>query len=782
MRHTPFLALGTAIILTGLLAPAHAQDQGQSDRGVARVSVISGEVSIQRGDSGETSAAAVNAVLVAGDTVATGAGSRAEIQFDNANMARLASDSEVRLSELTPTRYQLQVARGTVMFSVVRDSRAQVEVSTPLVSVRPTGRGAYRISVFDDGRVEVTSRAGNAEIYTPRGVETVHQGSTMTVQGDPSDPQFQVVHAIAQDDFDQWNASRDQNLSRSRSYQYVSPEISGADDLDASGRWVDVPEYGRVWNPSVGAEWAPYRNGRWVWTDFYGWTWVDDEPWGWAPFHYGRWFWGAGYGWCWFPGPRYVHPYWSPALVAFFGFGGFHVGFGFGGGGFGWVPLGPFEACHPWWGRGFYGGYRDRNVLVNNINISNNVNITNMYRNARVGNGVTAVNGADFGAGRVHNMMRLSNNQLQQASLVKGQVPIAPTNASLRFSDRAATAIPRGNVSNGRFFSHNQPPQINRVPFAQQQRSLEQISRPANMTRTTAPNATQPSMRAQGNVAAGNMPRAGTGVQPAQPSQGSIPPANAMRGSQPSTSSAPPVIGGWRRFGSGPATATGPAANAPRSVSPGGGTMPQTMPRSGEPSKPNNDTASRGWQRFGETQQSPRSGAPAPQTNGGWRQPGDRPSTSPRNAPPATQRFQSPSFGAGRGYQPNVDRPAIDRGGQQAYPRSEPRYNSAPQYNSSPRYESPRYGSRQAPLQIAPPIVRERSTPSYAPRSGGSFGGSYNGGGRSQPAPRSSSGYSGGSHGSYGGGGGRSSGGGSTSHSSSGGGGSSHGGSSSHHR
>src|SRR5579864_5925470 len=140
MRHTPFLALGTAIILTGLLAPAHAQDQGQSDRGVARVSVISGEVSIQRGDSGETSAAAVNAVLVAGDTVATGASSRAEIQFDNANMARLASDSEVRLAEPTATRDELPVARGTVMLSVVHVAGAQVELSTPLVSVRPNGR------------------------------------------------------------------------------------------------------------------------------------------------------------------------------------------------------------------------------------------------------------------------------------------------------------------------------------------------------------------------------------------------------------------------------------------------------------------------------------------------------------------------------------------------------------------------------------------------------------------------------------------------------------------
>ena len=105
--------------------------------------------------------------------------------------------------------------------------------------------------------------------------------------------------------------------------------------------------------------WAPYRAGRWVWEDFYGWTWVSYDPWGWAPYHYGRWYCGS-LGWAWYPGPRFGHYYWSPALVGFFGFGGyggFHAGFGFGFGNVGWVPLAPFEAFHPWWGRGLYGGF-----------------------------------------------------------------------------------------------------------------------------------------------------------------------------------------------------------------------------------------------------------------------------------------------------------------------------------------------------------------------------------------------------------------------------------------
>src|SRR5579872_5820303 len=411
---------GMAILLVaGAIATARAQDDNAA-HGIARISIITGDVSVQRGDSGERSAAAVNAPLEAGDVVATAPGARTEVQFDSANMVRLASDSEIRLSDLNRDRYQFQVGRGTVLFSVVRDSRAQVEISTPSVSVRPLQRGAYRVSVFDDGHSEITVRVGEAEIFTPRGTEKLSPGQTMTVRGDPADPEFQTGNAIEQDDFDRWNAQRDQSLSRSTSYQHVSPDIDGAQDLDNSGRWVNTPDYGAVWAPTVGPDWAPYRNGRWVWEDWYGWTWVSYDPWGWAPYHYGRWFWGAGYGWCWWPGPVYERHYWGPALVAFFGFGGFHVGVGFGGAGFGWVPLAPFEVFHPWWGRGFYGGYRNHNVLVNNINIVNNTNITNMYRNARLGNGATAVNSADFARGRFTNPMRLTGEQLRSASLVRG--------------------------------------------------------------------------------------------------------------------------------------------------------------------------------------------------------------------------------------------------------------------------------------------------------------------------------------------------------------------------
>ncbi|MEK7752513.1 MAG: FecR family protein, partial [Acidobacteriota bacterium] len=375
-------ALVKAILAVGTLATFAGAQEEEQGRGVARISVIDGEVSVRRGDSGDWIAAAINAPLMTDDRLFCGPQSRAEVQFDFANMIRVGENSEVRLSELESQRYQVQVARGIVMFRVLRDSRSDVELSTPSVSVRPMKRGSYRVTVREDGASEITVRSGEVEIYTPRGAERLTAGRTMLARGTASDPEFQIVAVMGIDDWDRWNERRDQDLERTRSYQYVSTDIYGAEDLDGNGDWVDAPGYGWVWAPRVAVDWAPYRYGRWSWIDWYGWNWVSYDPWGWAPYHYGRWF-NYGNRWCWWPGARHTRHYWSPAQVAFFGWGGHGggIGIGIGFGNVGWVPLAPHETFHPWYGKRYYSGYRDRTYVDNSVHVVNNINITNVYRN-----------------------------------------------------------------------------------------------------------------------------------------------------------------------------------------------------------------------------------------------------------------------------------------------------------------------------------------------------------------------------------------------------------------
>ena len=478
MRRLPILIAVWAS--TQLALPVRGETP---ERGVARISVISGDVSVRRGDSGEWVSAAINAPLVVEDRVQTGAAARAEVQFDAANMIRLAGNSEIRMAELDYQRYLIQVAQGTTTFRVLRDAKADVEISAPAVSVRPMRKGIYRVEVKGDGTTEITVRKGEAEIFTPRGSQRIGSGKTMVARGPASDPEFQIVKARSWDDWDEWNERRDSQLARSRTYQYVSGDIYGAEDLDDHGRWVYVAPYGNVWTPYVSVGWAPYRYGRWAWVDWYGWTWVSYDPWGWAPYHWGRWFHSPAYGWCWWPGSMYARHYWSPALVGWFGWGypgGFSLGVSFGFGSIGWCPLAPFEPYYPWYGRHYYRGYgHGRNVYIDrSTNVVNNVNITNIYKNARLRDAVTVVYGGDLRAGRVRHLNDYDRNLLRNATQVRGQLPVVPDRASLRYSDHPSRIAASDRVQDqDRFYSRRQVTPVDRVPFDDQRRGIEEASR-----------------------------------------------------------------------------------------------------------------------------------------------------------------------------------------------------------------------------------------------------------------------------------------------------------------
>lgn len=609
-RSSRFLAPAVLLIVATTVLTAQSpqdaapmQDPGTPERGVARISIVNGEVSVRRGDSGDWVAAVVNAPLMVEDRVSTGAKSRAEVQFDSSNLIRVGANAEIRLAELGYNHYHLQIAHGTVTFRVLRESQAQVEIDTPTVSVKPSHIGAYRIYVQGDGQTEITARLGAVEVTTPRGAEQLQAGQTMLARGNPADPEFRIVPAIAFDEWDRWNEQRDREMLSSTSYSNVPQDMYGAEDLDNHGQWVDEPSYGRVWAPTVDPDWAPYQNGRWVWEDYYGWTWVSYDPWGWAPFHYGRWLFSGLHGWCWYPGGFGRH-YWSPALVGFFGFGP-GVGFGFGFGNIGWVPLAPFEPMYAWWGHGFYAGYRNPGYFNRGVNVTN-ANVTNIYRNARVANGISSVTAGDFRQGRFGNISRTTGSQIHEAGLVRGQLPVAPSAASLRYSNRTVAGLPRSS-ENVHFFSRSTPAPVQRVPFAEQQRGMQQFSR-------------QPAASTIAHSAAGGATSGGwrSTTSPASPGAGqprSYAPSAAARGVAPGNG------GAWR-----PANGPSQAANANRST---GSYAP--------------DRSSSGWQRFGEPRPS---GGNAPRP--AYTQPGNsgyRPYATPapaNNGSPQSIRVAPP--------------------------------------------------------------------------------------------------------------------------------------------
>ena len=233
-----FLALtGAVLSLAGSLTPARAQDPDDLKRGVARISLINGDVSVRRGDSGEWVAGVINAPLLTDDRVATGPNSRAEIQFDANNVFRLGANAELRLTQLEYGRYQMELAHGVMTYRMLRTSDGNIEIDTPSLSVRPSRQGSFRISVNDAGETEVTARNGDVEVFTPHGSQWVRNGQTLMARGAAGDAEFQVVAAGGLDDWDRWSDSRDRMITQSVSARYVGPGVYGAEDLDAAGTW-----------------------------------------------------------------------------------------------------------------------------------------------------------------------------------------------------------------------------------------------------------------------------------------------------------------------------------------------------------------------------------------------------------------------------------------------------------------------------------------------------------------------------------------------------------------
>jgi hypothetical protein len=479
------------------------QSDAANGPAVARLSFLRGDVTVERGDDTEPLAGAVNAPVLAGDYLATGQNAYGEVQFDALSMVRLDENTQVRIARLD-TAHEVELAQGTVELATLEGADGRPEVDTPSISVQADSNALVRVTVTPDGQTTVTVRRGTATVEAPSGEQQLTRGQSLAASGSAADATTQPIETIAGDSFDRFNAQRNSEqlaALQQPATQDVAP-VDGVADLNAYGQWTDDAQYGEVWQPTaVAADWAPYRDGRWVWEDGWGYTWVAAEPWGWAPYHYGSWFYRENAGWAWVPphrasyGVAYVQPVWRPAMVGFLTFGVGDVSIGVGFGNVGWVPLAPGEPWHSW-----YGGYGGRNVVVNNYYISNT---TVHYRNILVARGgVTSVRATDFQAGRFGHPVAVAPEELRTARIgfVRGALPIVPTSASLRFSERpVTTTFVRSAVFARPAFTARIPTAVqNRQAFSVQREHVDTTVR-AYGTRTGAPVLASPVRPAGGN-------------------------------------------------------------------------------------------------------------------------------------------------------------------------------------------------------------------------------------------------------------------------------------------
>jgi hypothetical protein len=403
-KRTLFAAIfATALLPIAYVAAAQESDADDPPAEAGRISYVSGNVSIQPVTSDQWGQAYPNLPLGPGDRIFTDNDGRAEIQIGR-TYVRIGPNSDVTLVDDSQFNINFGVAQGAVrLHSFGLWQRQLVDISTPNGNAEFAQQGDLRIDVIPNDGASVFTNLGQFADITAAGNyrQELDYGQSLEIAGsNPVYPQW--LQPAGPDDLDAWSQDRDQRMANVASYNYVSPDIEGAADLDSSGDWQPQTDFGAMWFPrNVPADWEPYHNGHWINRDPWGWVWVEDESWGYAPFHYGRW---ARYNnrWGWVPGPVNVRPVWSPALVVFAGGGGGGVGLSV------WFPLGPGEAYRPWYRCS--PRYIDRVNITNireaprvhversYVNIVNVTNVTNVtYVNRTY---VTAMHQNDFASGR----------------------------------------------------------------------------------------------------------------------------------------------------------------------------------------------------------------------------------------------------------------------------------------------------------------------------------------------------------------------------------------------
>jgi hypothetical protein len=322
---------GLALLTTGafcagatVVAQQPLQDSGQPTRAI-RLSYVDGQVKLSQGDQVLADNAAVNTPLFEGMQLTTADDGKAEIQFEDGSVARLAPDSTLTLSVLRGSgasgEAELDLNAGLAYFEFQGgDQAGQFGVHFGSSVASTSGFTALRVIIDrPPGSLAVFSGNVHLEIDSPDAAGPV----TADLQGgesivlNPTDPgNYSLAETIDPNSWDAWNSDRDENLTAEAAVQTDTPQNLGAtqspewNDLDANGTWYDVPDQGYVWSPydAQNSDFDPYGNGNWTYMPSYGYVWASGYPWGYLPYQCGSWNFYSGFGWGWSPGA--ARPWW----------------------------------------------------------------------------------------------------------------------------------------------------------------------------------------------------------------------------------------------------------------------------------------------------------------------------------------------------------------------------------------------------------------------------------------------------------------------------------------
>lgn len=296
-----FVAAVMLLLSSAAVADSHVR--------IVRLSDVEGTVQIDRATGQGFEKALMNMPVTQGVKVQTSAGGRAEIEFENGTVVRVADNSSVEFEDLSLRSDGQRVSQvllndGTVYVNYKKKNGDDFRLSTGNQAINlDRNRDAHFRVQSQDGKATVAVFAGEVELPDNGKTAKVKKGETLDL--DQNDSAVLLAKSISSLPGDQWDAERTnyntQYASTFNHHQF--PYQYGYSDLNYYGTFFDLAGYGTLWRPwGVSTLWDPFGAGAWAYTPGAGYAWVSGYPWGWTPYRYGSWVYVPAYGWAWQPG------------------------------------------------------------------------------------------------------------------------------------------------------------------------------------------------------------------------------------------------------------------------------------------------------------------------------------------------------------------------------------------------------------------------------------------------------------------------------------------------
>ncbi len=278
------------------------------------------------------SAASANMPVPAGSAIQTGDDGRAELQFDDGSIARMAPDSGASVVSLEAHGETLHATGGLTYYETTSQPAGTLAIEIHGETIKPGAGSLIRVDM-DKAPYSIAVLHGSAQLEGTSGDSSLQAGQTATLDSDAPDG-YKVSTEVASISWDAWNSDRDAELAEMASGETnardgsSNADAAAWDDLDYYGTWYDVPGVGEAWAPDgVGSNFDPYGSGAWGYYTGIGYVWVSAYPWGWLPYRCGIWGYQNRFGWLWQPGAcgTYDGGGWFPYTAVFNPPAGYHL-------------------------------------------------------------------------------------------------------------------------------------------------------------------------------------------------------------------------------------------------------------------------------------------------------------------------------------------------------------------------------------------------------------------------------------------------------------------------